>query len=128
MDRKRNFERSKKLVKFALENALSDKDSVSVDLDYDVNSSGFIDNITIFILTSLNGDGGYELNDIVFELNRQKNIIDKVLRHPKLQFQHDGSLGTNPGKLNDISDIGILRVEIDPEDFKVGWHAMIQPE
>jgi len=128
MDRKKNFERSKKLIKFALENALSDKDSVSVDLDYDVNSSGFIDNIMIFILISLDGDGGYELEDIVFELNRQKNIINNVLSHPKLQFQHDGSLGTNPGKLNDMSDIGILGVEIDPEDFKVSWHAMIQPE
>ena len=128
MDRRKNLEKSEKLLKFAIENALKAKNSVKIDLDIDSSSDNqFIDNIMIFIGVSLDGDGSYELRDITFELARQKKIIEDVLDHPKLQFRHDGSLGSLPNRNNFISEMGILRVNIDPEDFNVGWHGMIQP-
>ena len=81
----------------------------------------------IFIDVDLDGDGMYELSDITFELARQKKIIEEVLEHPKLQFRHDGSLGSLPNTKNFVSEVGIISVNIDPNDFKVGWHAMIEP-
>lgn len=128
MDRRKNLEKSEKLLKFAIENALKAKNSVKIDLDIDSSSDNqFIENIMIFIGVSLDGDGSYELRDITFELARQKKIIEDVLDHPKLQFKHDGSLGSLPNRNNFVTEMGILRINIDPEDFNVGWHAMIQP-
>ena len=97
MDRRKNLEKSEKLLKFAIENALKAKNSVKIDLDLDLSSDDqFIENVMIFIEVSLDGDGMYELRDITFELARQKRIIEEVLDHPKLQVRHDGSLGTSP--------------------------------
>lgn len=128
MDRRKNLEKSEKLLKFAIENALKAKNSVKIDLDIDSSSDNqFIDNIMIFIGVSLDGDGSYELRDVTFELARQKKIIEDVLEHPKLQFRHDGSLGTISNRNNFVTELEILNVNIDPEDFKVGWHAMIEP-
>ena len=127
MDRRKNLEKTQKLLKFALETGLGEKNSVSIDFDFDINQSGSIEQIMIFILLDLGGEGYYELKDLVFEFNRQKQIIENVLSHPKLQFQNDGSLGTNNGKINDLTEAGILRVNIDPDDFKVSWHLMVEP-
>lgn len=128
MDRKKNLEKTEKLLKFAIENGLKAKNSVKIDLDVDTSSyNQFIEHVMIFIGVDLDGDGMYELGDITFELARQKKIIEEVLEHPKLQFRHDGSLGSLPNTKNFISEVGILSVNIDPDDFKVGWHAMIEP-
>jgi hypothetical protein len=128
MDRRKNLEKSEKLLKFAVENGLKAKNSVKIDLDIDLSSDNqFIENIMIFIDVSLDGDGSYELPDITFELARQKRIIEEVLDHPKLQFKNDGSLGSLPDRNNFVTEVGILRINIGPEDFNVGWHAMIQP-
>jgi hypothetical protein len=125
MDKRKNFEKSEKLLKFAIENALGDKNSVTIDLD--VDRSEPIRQIMIFILIDLEGDGYYELKDLVFEFDRQKQIIENVLSHPKLQFQNDGSLGTNNGKINYLTEAGILSMNIDPNDFKISWHVMVEP-
>jgi len=128
MDRKKNLEKTEKLLKFAIENALKAKNSVKIDLDIDLSSDKqFIENVMLFISVSIDGDGIYELNDITFELARQKRIIEEVLEHPKLQFKHDGSLGSLANTKNFVSEVGILRLNIDPEDFNVGWHLMIEP-
>jgi hypothetical protein len=125
MDKRKNFEKSEKLLKFAIENALGKKNSVTIDLD--VDRSEPIRQIMIFILIDLEGDGYYELKDLVFEFDRQKQIIENVLSHPKLQFQNDGSLGTNNGKINYLTEAGILSMNIDPNDFKISWHVMVEP-
>lgn len=128
MDRKKNLEKTEKLLKFAIENALKAKNSVKIDLDIDLSSDNqFIENVMIFIGVSIDGDGIYELRDITFELARQQKIIEEVLDHPKLQFKHDGSLGSLANTKNFVSEVGILKLNIDPEDFTVGWHAMIEP-
>lgn len=128
MIRKDNLEKTEKLLKFAIENGLRVKNSVKIDLDIDSSSyDQFIERVMIFIDVDLDGDGMYELRDITFELARQKKIIEEVLEHPKLQFRHDGSLGSLPNTKNLVSEVGILRVNIDPDNFKVGWHAMIEP-
>lgn len=128
MDRRKNLEKTEKLLKFAIENGLKSKNSVKIDLDLDLSSDDqFIENVMIFIEVSLDGDGMYELRDITFELARQKRIIEEVLDHPKLQVRHDGSLGTSPNTKNFVSEVGILKLNIDPEDFNVGWHVMVQP-
>jgi hypothetical protein len=128
MDRRKNLEKTEKLLKFAIENGLKAKNSVKIDLDLDLSSDGqFIENVMIFIEVSLDGDGMYELRDITFELARQQKIIEEVLDHPKLQFKHDGSLGSLPNRNNFVTEVGILKINIDPEDFNVGWHAMIEP-
>lgn len=126
MDRRRNLEKSEKLLTFALEQGLGVKNSVKIDLDVD-GDSNFIETIMVFIQISLDGDGSYELSDITFELARQKRIIQQILDHPKLQFKHDASLSGTPEQENFVSDIEILKLNIDPEYFIVGWHAMIQP-
>lgn len=125
MDKRKNFEKSEKLLKFAIENALGEKNSVTIDLD--VDRSEPIRQIMIFILIDLEGDGYYELKDLVFEFDRQKQIIENVLSHPKLQFQNDGSLGTNNGKINYLTEAGILSMNIEPNDFKISWHVMVEP-
>jgi len=125
MDKRKNFEKSEKLLKFAIENALSEKNSVTIDLD--VDGSDPIRQIMIFILIDIEGDGYYQLKDLLFEFNRQKQIIENVLSHPKLQFQNDGSLGTNNGKINYLTEAGILSMNIDPNDFKISWHVMVEP-
>jgi len=125
MDKRKNFEKSEKLLKFAIENALSEKNSVTIDLD--VDGSDPIRQIMIFILIDIEGDGYYQLKDLLFEFNRQKQIIENVLSHPKLQFQNDGSLGTNNGKINYLTEAGILTMNIDPDDFKISWHVMVEP-
>ena len=125
MDKRKNFEKSEKLLKFAIENALGKKNSVTIDLD--VDRSEPIRQIMIFILIDLEGDGYYVLKDLVFEFDRQKQIIENVLSHPKLQFQNDGSLGTNNGKINYLTEAGILSMNIDPDDFKISWHVMVEP-
>lgn len=128
MDRKKNLEKTEKLLKFAIENALKAKNSVKIDLDIDLSSDNqFIENVMIFIGVSIDGDGIYELRDITFELARQQKIIEEVLDHPKLQFKHDGSLGSLANTKNFVSEVGILKLNIDPEDFTVGWHVMIEP-
>lgn len=127
MDRRKNLEKSEKLLKFALENGLGVKNSVSIDFDFDVDLSDSIQQIMIFISLDLGGEGHYELKDLIFEFNRQKQIIENVLSHPKLQFQNDGSLGTNNGKINYLTEAGILTMNIDPDDFKVGWHLLVEP-
>lgn len=128
MNRKDNLEKTEKLLKFAIENGLKSKNSIKIDLDIDVSSDNqFIENIFVFIDVSLDGDGSYELNDVTFELARQKRIIEEVLEHPKLQFKHDGSLGILQSKGNLITDVNIFRLNIDSEDFKVSWHVLIQP-
>lgn len=128
MDRKKNLEKTEKLLKFAIENALKAKNSVKIDLDIDLSSDKqFIENVMLFIGVSIDGDGIYELKDITFELARQKRIIEEVLEHPKLQFKHDGSLGSVANTKNFVSEVGILKLNIDPEDFTVGWHLMIEP-
>lgn len=127
MDRRKNLEKSQKLLKFAIETGLGEKNSVSIDFDFDLDLSGSIQQIMIFISLDLGSDGYYELTDLIFEFNRQKQIIENVLSHPKLQFQNDGSLGTNNGKINDLTKAGILTMNIDPDDFKVGWHLMVEP-
>jgi hypothetical protein len=81
----------------------------------------------IFILIDIEGDGYYQLKDLLFEFNRQKQIIENVLSHPKLQFQNDGSLGKNNGKINYLTEAGILSMNIDPDDFKISWHVMVEP-
>jgi hypothetical protein len=125
MDKRKNFEKSEKLLKFAIENALGEKNSVTIDLD--VDGSDPIRQIMIFILIDIEGDGYYQLKDLLFEFNRQKQIIENVLSHPKLQFQNDGSLGKNNGKINYLTEAGILSMNIDPDDFKISWHVMVEP-
>ena len=125
MDKRKNFEKSEKLLKFAIENALGEKNSVTIDLD--VDGSDPIRQIMIFILIDIEGDGYYQLKDLLFEFNRQKQIIENVLSHPKLQFQNDGSLVTNNGKINYLTEAGILSMNIDPDDFKISWHVMVEP-
>jgi hypothetical protein len=118
MIRKDNLEKTEKLLKFAIENGLRAKNSVKIDLDIDSSSyDQFIERVMIFIDVDLDGDGMYELRDITFELARQKKIIEEVLEHPKLQFRHDGSLGSLPNTKNLVSEVGILRVNIDPDNF-----------
>jgi hypothetical protein len=125
----KNTKTSQKLLEFALSTSYGIKNSMKVDLDWDLNGyypsreDAQLEIVTVFIeCNSENGDL-LEPNDVIFELRKMEKTINDIMANPVIQFRKDGSLGRVPK--NDISEAMIYNMKVDLEEFNVTWNLMV---
>ena len=123
----KNLKTSAKLLGFAMSSNYGIKNSMKVDLDWDLDGSGENKELTVLTLfidcNTENGDM-LEPNDVVFELKKMEQSIMDIVQNTSIQFKKDGSLGRIPIE-NDYSNAMILSIQMDMEEFKVGWSVMV---
>lgn len=112
-----------KLVQFALKTKLSDAQKVEVDYDPDMDGDG-ISTLHLFITIHFNGDGIYEPNDICFELERIRDAIWDLFNSSGITMDRMGKITQTKDK-PDIMGPSILKVNIDHDDFKVGYAILL---
>lgn len=104
-----NLDKSVKLLKFALETGFNKRVTVKLDIDLDGDEKG-LEIANVFItLQSPNIDLPIITTGLNIILKEHEKVIQRILTHPNLQFQNDGSLGKT-------SDNNFLTVYI--EDLK----------
>ena len=115
---------SSKLIQFALKTKLSDVQKVVVDYDPDYDFDGEMANLHLFITLYFNGDGMYEPNDICYELERLRDAIWDLFNSSGITMDRMGKITQTKDK-PDIMGPSILKVNIDHDDFKVGYAILL---
>lgn len=88
-----NLDKSAKLLKFALETGFNKRVTVELDIDLDGDGKGLkIANVFI-TLKSTNIETPISTTGLNIIMKEHEKVIQRILTHPNLQFQNDGSLG-----------------------------------
>jgi len=81
--------------------------------------------INIFVTIKFSIDSiGMETSDLTNILVKQENVLKTVLKHPNLQFKHDGSLGKRP--VDNYLDILIRNLTFDDEYFETDYLCILE--
>lgn len=124
MDRRNNILKTQKLLKFALETGFDGKKLIELDIDLHGDSE-ILEFINIFVTIKFSIDSiGMETSDLTNILVKQENVLKTVLKHPNLQFKHDGSLGKRP--VDNYLDILIRNLTFDDEYFETDYLCILE--
>lgn len=119
-----NLDKSAKLLKFALETGFNKRVTVELDIDLDGDGKG-LEIANVFItLKSTNIETPISTTGLNIIMKEHEKVIQRILTHPNLQFQNDGSLGKTSN--NNFLTVYISDLELRDEYLQTSYICVIE--